>query len=472
VRYIQPFGSTDIDGPYVNGNPVAGLNGSKPPAEMVEHPLRELVSVINYSGIAPNSSDLEQVAKAVRTQRLNFAIDIGAANALVVNFSPTFTELTSGLPLHVFVAFNNTGSSTIVVNGIGPTYIVRANGASLTAGDLLAGQIACLVYDGAFFQLQNYFGHPATNIGNHYYKAKIPYVQDTSSVTNQITANFSPAITSLAPGLLIEVKIAHQNTGAVSIYVNALSVRSIKAPSPFGMQELSSGQITVGMVVLLVYDGTQFQLVSNPATNRLAVDSGIQLVKRYSYLSPNRVTWGFIKSSMFGHAIPSVIFTSTDTKVFDFSYAPVAAGNRLRIQVSGAFGYEATICPRVSLYLAYSINEGQWIPAQFPGWDFPEGSTGQQLMANVAVLGFLYQSKDYMASGDFVAKKVESFNRNFVISAHLTIPEGPPSTIKFGLFYLPKDLDEEQINPEDPYQPLITHVAHGGIISQVYEYTR
>jgi hypothetical protein len=52
--------------PYVNGNPATAQEGSIPPMEAVDHPMRELVHLITHSGQTPSHTDLEQVRKAIR----------------------------------------------------------------------------------------------------------------------------------------------------------------------------------------------------------------------------------------------------------------------------------------------------------------------------------------------------------------------------------------------------------------------
>src|SRR5215831_12012706 len=108
MRYVPPFGTPD-DSPYINGDPSIARQGSIPPAEAFEHPMRELVAVITNSFMTPSSSDLEQVSEAVRSQRMNYAADTGSVNTLSVAYDPPITSYTIGLPLHVRVLNTNTG---------------------------------------------------------------------------------------------------------------------------------------------------------------------------------------------------------------------------------------------------------------------------------------------------------------------------------------------------------------------------
>lgn len=63
---IDGIYNTDPDAPYVNGDPRIGRRGSIPPFEAVDHPQREIVEVIEWSGQTPDHEDLEQLRKALQ----------------------------------------------------------------------------------------------------------------------------------------------------------------------------------------------------------------------------------------------------------------------------------------------------------------------------------------------------------------------------------------------------------------------
>jgi len=57
------------------------------------------------------------------------------------------------LPVAVLFTNANTGSSTINVNSLGAKTLKKAVSTNLTAGDILAGEIKLLIYDGTNFQV-------------------------------------------------------------------------------------------------------------------------------------------------------------------------------------------------------------------------------------------------------------------------------------------------------------------------------
>ena len=79
MKYQPPYGITDPNAGYINGNPAAGIEGSIPPAAAFEFPMREIVSAIQYSNFTPSDGDLQQLLKAIRSQFLNFVVDQGAS---------------------------------------------------------------------------------------------------------------------------------------------------------------------------------------------------------------------------------------------------------------------------------------------------------------------------------------------------------------------------------------------------------
>jgi len=63
MEYQQPVGGAPGD-PYVDG--VVGVSaGSIPPAAAIEHPQREIVSVIEAAGLTPAGGDLTQLLQAL-----------------------------------------------------------------------------------------------------------------------------------------------------------------------------------------------------------------------------------------------------------------------------------------------------------------------------------------------------------------------------------------------------------------------
>lgn len=296
MKYVQPYGISDPDGHYINGDPSIARMGSIPPAEAFEHPMRELVAVINYSKLVPDGSDLEQLTKGVRSQRMNYCEDTGSVNNLSVALDPPVKNYTIGLPLRVRVRGTNTGPSTIDA-GAGRVAIRKPNGAEMAAGDLPINGLAELVYDGTFFQMINFGGAGGGGTGGDVFLYKIPYTVDTSPTANTVIANFTgtgaEAITAYVAGLIFMVKIANTNTSFSNINVNSLGLRPIYAQGGHPNWPLLAGDVQVGDTIVFIYDGSAFWIYPNNAITQnitLDVTPGPQINQLFAALGRKRIS--------------------------------------------------------------------------------------------------------------------------------------------------------------------------------------
>lgn len=80
-------------------------------------------------------------------------VDGGVVNAYTLSFAAPFTAYADGIVIYWVPSNTNTGASTINVNGLGVVSIINQNGSALTAGQLIANQIAVVMYKGTGFQL-------------------------------------------------------------------------------------------------------------------------------------------------------------------------------------------------------------------------------------------------------------------------------------------------------------------------------
>jgi hypothetical protein len=257
MKYVAPYGSTDPNAPYVNGDPSIGRAGSIPPAAAFEHPLREIQFAIDASGQAPSELDLTQLWKAiVRAKQGIYAEDIGTANDLTIEPVPSPTSFDAGAVYLVKVAEANTGATTLTVTDLGTRQIVRPSGDALRAGDLVPDGVAILVYDGAKFQLES---TPASLLALN--EASFwHYGADTGPGPNQVViATPSPKITAYTVGLAIGFVAGSTNTGTTTINIAGLGNKELSRGSG---NDLEAGDLLAGTMALAVYDGAQFQLLN------------------------------------------------------------------------------------------------------------------------------------------------------------------------------------------------------------------
>lgn len=80
-------------------------------------------------------------------------VDTGVTNAYVLTFDANFTAYTDGIVIYWIPSNTNTGASTINVNGLGPVDIVNQNGNPLSSSQLVANQVATIMYVSGQFLL-------------------------------------------------------------------------------------------------------------------------------------------------------------------------------------------------------------------------------------------------------------------------------------------------------------------------------
>jgi len=171
------------------------------------------------------------------------------------------------------VSFNGSGVFQINTAGqpvVSGTVISSTAFNALTA-DLATGLSTCVTKDGqttptANLPMANYkfTGLGAgTDAGD---SATLGQVQSTVvkligsvSGTDTITGSLTPALTAYAAGQMFYFVAAGDNTGAVTININSLGAKNVTKD---GTTALSAAEIKSGQTVVVVYDGTRFQMVN------------------------------------------------------------------------------------------------------------------------------------------------------------------------------------------------------------------
>lgn len=80
-------------------------------------------------------------------------VDTGSANAYVLNFTANFTTYTDGIIIYWVPGNTNTAASTLNVNGLGAVNLLNFNGATISPGTVVAGQIVQVMYLGGSFKI-------------------------------------------------------------------------------------------------------------------------------------------------------------------------------------------------------------------------------------------------------------------------------------------------------------------------------
>lgn len=81
--------------------------------------------------------------------------NVTGTNTIAATGTPTVTTYATGATYSFIPANDNTGAVTIAIDGLTAKAISKNNGTALSAGDLQAGKLALIEYDGTRFQLLN-----------------------------------------------------------------------------------------------------------------------------------------------------------------------------------------------------------------------------------------------------------------------------------------------------------------------------
>jgi hypothetical protein len=134
--------------------------------------------------VASDAARLDQVQGGSAT-----FITAAGTDTITGTTSPALTAYATGNQFSFLVANTNTGAVTINVDGIGAKAITRTGTTALVAGDMVAGQVVEIIYDGTRFQLVN--GNSFTNLK----------VSGTLGVTGVSTFTAQPIVSSLTASL-------------------------------------------------------------------------------------------------------------------------------------------------------------------------------------------------------------------------------------------------------------------------------
>lgn len=145
---------TSNSGAVANTNPIVLDSAGRTPNEIW------LNSGVTYKFVLKTSTGVligtyDNIPAIDDPTVFNNLITVTGTNALIGTSVPPYTAYTAGMTLS-FVAVNtNTGAVTISVDGLGAKNIYIGSATALSGGELVAGQIIQVEYDGTRFQLIN-----------------------------------------------------------------------------------------------------------------------------------------------------------------------------------------------------------------------------------------------------------------------------------------------------------------------------
>lgn len=144
----------------------------------------------------------------------NNLISVTGTNALLGTSVPPYTSYVAGMTLSFIPVNTNTGAVTIDVDGLGAKNIYVGSSSVLSGGELVAGRIALVEYDGTRFQLyQSSIADGAVTTGKLADGAVTTVKIADSNVTTAKIADLNVTTGKLADNAVTTVKI---NNSAVT----------------------------------------------------------------------------------------------------------------------------------------------------------------------------------------------------------------------------------------------------------------
>jgi len=207
----------------------------------------------------------------------------GSSSNYRCSLNPTASAYTVGMVLHWKPDVNGAGSATTLnVDTLGAVSVKLADGVSNPGqGDLLAGRLYNVWYDGTFFRLMpttaaSMGALPDPGSSGIAYRSgpgaatlatadnlSGPFSCQDSGTGSAYTCNLSPSISGYVSGTTYWFQAKTTNSGPATISFNALPPKAIKK---LFNQALAPNDIQAGQWVMLTYDGTNMQMQSQTAT--------------------------------------------------------------------------------------------------------------------------------------------------------------------------------------------------------------
>jgi hypothetical protein len=115
----------------------------------------DVLPIIDVSATTAGSKKIKAAAFAQAAHILGYFADTGGDDAYVVDTGLDLSALTAGMVFAVKATTANTGAATLAVDDVTAKTIVKHGAVALDSGDIAAGMIFVVQYDGTNFQLIN-----------------------------------------------------------------------------------------------------------------------------------------------------------------------------------------------------------------------------------------------------------------------------------------------------------------------------
>jgi hypothetical protein len=148
MLYNQPYGVSDPNAAYINGNPSTGTMGSIPPAASIEFPQREIVNLISDTGLTPTNSDLHQLGKGIQGGKLTYGVEIGSLSDFHLQMTPQLLAYVDGMTVRFRARRDAPGPCTLRIDNLAQIQLVKRSSAAIQAYDFAVNDMLDCIFDG------------------------------------------------------------------------------------------------------------------------------------------------------------------------------------------------------------------------------------------------------------------------------------------------------------------------------------
>lgn len=247
---------------------------------------------------------------------LPFFADAGGPNAYVIAPDPVATEYADGMIFYILAANANTGPSTLKVNGLAVTSILKRGNAELEAGDIPKSGVFAVCYAGEKFHLissaATSAGGTTVTVQDSTFVGLQKYEAELDVPANTETATFShglPAVPDLVDLRLICVVEAGDNGIAYQTELPLSQVTDANGKPAFSVA-ISYASIAVKCISATLYDSAATLLTA--ASWKLRCEAGVTSntttrvfpALTYHVVNP-QCAFGYGSDVIFWHKAPS-----------------------------------------------------------------------------------------------------------------------------------------------------------------------
>ena len=225
----------------------------------------EVTAATAAGGVTRLAMNPSTASLSIQSGAWSYAVDAAGTDTYVITLTPTPSAYTNGMVIQFNAGTANTGAATLNVNALGAKTIKKHKDQDLETGDIEAGQIVTVTYDGTNFEMQSQTADAPIN--KSFMAAKGDLIT--------ATANDTPIILTVGSNDQVVVADSAQSSG-VKWAAAPIRTANIKYGTVTRAGNTASGTQTIAHGFSGTPTFIEFHCTWNP-TNVLAVSHGFML---------------------------------------------------------------------------------------------------------------------------------------------------------------------------------------------------